>query len=139
MYSIAIVGKYEEIPDNFFNTIEISEPCPHIFIQWSSAIVRICQHKTIINECIRAMQITIDLEPSINNKLELAYQLYLAGQFKEAIKLYNDLTREDEPVPKALEGIVLCRIAMNDINFEVKTYLFKNCYKNLILPNFHFS
>lgn len=124
LHNIVALGKFEDIPEHFFKTIETSEPCPHIFIQWSSAIVRTCQHKAIISECIRAMQITIDLEPSMNNKLELAYQMYLAGRYKEAIKLYDDLTNEEEPVPKALEGIILCQIAMNDINVQVNTYVF---------------
>lgn len=62
------------------------------------------------------MQIAIDLEPTVSNKLELAYQTYVAGQYKEAIKLYSDLTNEEEPIPKAIEGIILCQIAMNDIN-----------------------
>lgn len=124
MYNIAVLGKYNEIPDNFFKVIEKSEPCAHIFVQWSSAIVRICQHKTTIVECIRAMQIAIDLESSINNRLELAYQIYLSGQYKEAIKLYGNLTTEEEPIPKALEGMILCRIAFNDINIEVIKFIF---------------
>lgn len=124
MYNIAVLGKYNEIPDNFFKVIEKSEPCAHIFIQWSSAIVRICQHKTILIECIRAMQIAIDLESSINNRLELAYQIYLNGQYKEAMKLYGNLTTEEEPIPKALEGIILCQIALNNINIEVIKFIF---------------
>lgn len=75
------------------------------------------------------MKIAIDLEPSINNKIELAYQTYLAGQYKEAIKLYCDLTSDEEPIPKAIEGIVLCHIAMNDINVQVK-YILK--FKQII-------
>lgn len=115
-----MVGKYEKVPDQFFKFIEESEPCSHVFVLWSSAIVRICgQHKLIINECIRAMHIAVDLEPSINNKLELAYQMYLSGQYKEAIRIYADLTKEEQPIPKAIEGIVMCHIAMNDINVEV--------------------
>lgn len=122
-------------------SIEELEPCSHIFVQWSSAIVRICgQHKLIINECIRAMQIAVDLEPSINNKLELAYQTYLSGQYDEAIKIYTDLIKDEEPVPKAIEGIVLCHIAMNNINVEVNiifslmklSYFIKNVLKRFI-------
>lgn len=63
------------------------------------------------------MQITIDLEPSVNNKLELAYQTYLSGQYKKAIQLYGDLSNA-EPIPKAMEGIILCQIEMNDINIQ---------------------
>lgn len=121
LYNIAIVGKYEEIPNTFFKIIEESEPCSHIFVLWSSAISRTCcQNKTIINECIRAMNIAIDLESSINNKLELAYQTYLAGRYKEAIQFYSGMTNEEELIPKAIEGIILCRIAMNDIDHEVR-------------------
>ncbi|XP_025413026.1 tetratricopeptide repeat protein 21B-like [Sipha flava] len=121
LYNLAVVGKYEEVPDQFFMSIEELEPCSHIFVQWSSAIVRICgQHKLIINECIRAMQIAVDLDPSINNKLELAYQIYLSGQYEEAIKIYADLIKDEEHIPKAIEGIVLCHIAMNNINVEVE-------------------
>jgi hypothetical protein len=65
------------------------------------------------------MQIAVDLDPSINNKLELAYQIYLSGQYEEAIKIYADLIKDEEHVPKAIEGIVLCHIAMNNINVEV--------------------
>lgn len=120
LYNIVIIGKYEEIPEQFFKTIEKSEPCSHMFVLWSSAIVRTCcQHKRIISECIRAMKIAIDLESNINNNLELAYQTFLAGHYEEAIKLYTNLTNEEEPVPKAIEGIVLCQIAMNDINIQV--------------------
>lgn len=64
------------------------------------------------------MQITVELEPSVNNKLELAYQTYLSGQYRDAIQLYNDLSNE-EIIPKAIEGIILCHIAMDDINIEV--------------------
>lgn len=64
------------------------------------------------------MQIAVDLEPSVNNKLELAYQVYLSGQYKEAIQLYSDLSNA-EPIPKAMEGIILCQIKMNDINIQV--------------------
>jgi len=67
------------------------------------------------------MQITIDLEPSVNNKLELAYQIYLSGQYKEAIQLYSDLSNA-EPIPKAIEGIILCQIEMNDINVQVNVF-----------------
>eukprot|EP00102_Acyrthosiphon_pisum_P021962 XP_016659172.1 PREDICTED: tetratricopeptide repeat protein 21B isoform X2 [Acyrthosiphon pisum] len=120
LYNIVVAGKYEEIPNEFFKTIEKSEPSPNLFVQWSSALSRTCgQHKTIINECIRAMQITVDLEPSVNNKLELAYQIYLSGQYKEAIQLYSDLSNA-EPIPKAMEGIILCQIEMNDINVQVE-------------------
>lgn len=122
LYNIAVAGKYEEIPDQFFKTIEKSEPSPNLFVQWSSAISRTCgQHKTIINECIRAMQIAVDFEPSVNNKLELAYQTYLSGQYKEAIKLYDDLSNV-EPIPKVMEGIILCHIEMNDINVQVNVF-----------------
>lgn len=68
------------------------------------------------------MQIAVDLEPSINNKLELAYQIYLAGQYLEAIQLYNDITSEVEPIPKAIEGIILCYIAMNKISIQVNLF-----------------
>lgn len=120
LYNIAVAGKYEEIPNQFFKTIEKSEPSPNLFVQWSSAISRTCgQHKTIINECIRAMQIAVCLEPSVNNKLELAYQTYLSGQYKEAIQLYGDLSNA-EPIPKAMEGIILCHIEMNDLNVQVE-------------------
>lgn len=131
LYNIAIVGKYEEIPDKFFKTIEKFEPCPHVFVQWSSAIVRTCQHKIIISECIRAMQIAVDLEPSINNKIELAYQTYLAGQYEKAIQLYDDITSEIEPVPKAIEGIILCWIAMNKISVQVSVSNFSYYYSLL--------
>jgi len=67
------------------------------------------------------MQITIDLEPSVNNKLELAYQMYLSGQYKEAIQLYSGLSNA-EPIPKAMEGIILCQIEMNDINVQVNVF-----------------
>lgn len=70
------------------------------------------------------MKIAVDLEPSINNKLELAYQTYLSGQYKEAIKVYADITNEEQPIPKAIEGIVLCHIAMNDINVEVNVIFY---------------
>ncbi|KAL5233107.1 hypothetical protein ACI65C_000517 [Semiaphis heraclei] len=120
LYNIVVTGKYEEIPNECFKTIEKSEPIPNLFVQWSSAISRTCgQHKTIINECIRAMKIAIDLEPSVNNKLELAYQVYLSGQYKEAIQLYSDLSNA-EPIPKAMEGIILCQIKINDINIQVE-------------------
>jgi len=122
---VVVVGKYEEIPIQFFNTIEKFEPCPHVFVQWSSAIIRTCQHKSIISECIRGLKIAIDIEPTVSNKLELAYQMYVAGQYKDAIKLYSDLTNEEEPIPKAVEGIILCQIAMNDINnVQVNTYIY---------------
>lgn len=125
-----VLGKYDEIPDQFFKILEKSEPCLHIYFLWSSAIVRTCQHKIIINECVRIMHITVDLEPSINNKLELAYQTYLSGQYNESLRLYSDLTNEEEPLPKAIEGIILCHIAMNDIDVQVYSfyklsYLFK--------------
>lgn len=120
LYNIAILGKLEEIPFQFFKIIEKTEPSPHVFFQWSSAIVRTCcQHKMIVKECIRAMQIVIDLEPRVEYKLELAYQTYFSGQYKDAIKLYSDLTNEDELCPKAVEGIVLCHIAMNNIDVQV--------------------
>lgn len=100
--------------------IEKSEPCPHIFVQWSSTIVRTCcQHKTIVIECIRAMKIAIDLEPSFNNRLELAYQTYLNRQYEEAYKLFKDLSNDEEPIPKAIEGMILCQIALNNLNDEV--------------------
>jgi len=67
------------------------------------------------------MKIVIDLEPSVNNKLELAYQTYLSGQYKEAIQLYGDLSNA-EPIPKALEGIILCQIEINDINLQVNIF-----------------
>lgn len=67
------------------------------------------------------MQMAIDLEPSVNNKLELAYQIYLSGQYKEAIQLYSDLSSV-EPIPKAMEGIILCQIELNDINVEVNVF-----------------
>jgi len=67
------------------------------------------------------MQIAVDLEPSVNNKLELAYQTYLSGQYKEAIQLYGDLSNA-EPIPKAMEGIILCHIEMNDINVKVNVF-----------------
>lgn len=67
------------------------------------------------------MQITTDLEPSVNNKLELAYQLYLSRQYKEAIQLYSDLSNT-EPIPKAMEGIILCQIEMNDKNVQVNVF-----------------
>jgi len=67
------------------------------------------------------MQITIDLEPSVNNKLELAYQLYLSRQYKEAIQLYSDLSNT-EPIPKAMEGTILCQIEMNDKNVKVNVF-----------------
>ncbi|XP_025195909.1 tetratricopeptide repeat protein 21B-like isoform X2 [Melanaphis sacchari] len=120
LHKIVVTGKYDEIPNQFFKTIEKSEPSPNLFIQWSSAISRTCgQHKTIINECIRAMEIAVDLEPSVNNKLELAYQIYLSGQYKKSIQLYGDLS-DAEPIPKAMEGIILCHIEMNDINVQVE-------------------
>lgn len=119
LYNIIIMGNYKDVPQQFFKIIEKSEPCSHVFVQWSGAIVRSCQRKTIINECIRAMQIVIDLEPTVNNKLELAYQIYSVGKFKEAIQLYSEITNNDEPVPIALEGLILCKVALNDINVEV--------------------
>lgn len=124
LHNIVVVGKYEEIHNQFLKTIEKLEPCAHVFVQWSSAIVRTCQDKMIINECIQAMKIAIDLEPSINNQIELAYQTYLAGHYKEAIQIYDDLTTEEEPIPKAIEGIVLCHIALNDINVQVIHLIF---------------
>lgn len=70
------------------------------------------------------MQFAINLEPTISNKLELAYQMYLSGQYKDAIKLFNDMTNEEEPIPKAIEGIILCQIALNDIN-NVQVNIYK--------------
>lgn len=136
LYNIAIVGKYEDVPEQFFKVIEKYEPCTNMFVLWSSAIVRTCcQHKRIISECIRVMKIAIDLESNINNKLELAYQTFLAGQYEEAIKLFTNLTNEEEPVPKALEGIVLCQIAMNDINIQVNIPRFIKKYLYGIMYN----
>lgn len=65
------------------------------------------------------MNIVIGLELNTNNKLELAYQTYLAGHYKEALQFYSEMTNEEELIPKALEGIILCKIAMNDIDDEV--------------------
>lgn len=70
------------------------------------------------------MQIVIDFEPTVNNKLELAYQTYSIGQYKESIQLYSELTNDDELIPKAIEGIILCQIALNDINIEVNLFTF---------------
>lgn len=67
------------------------------------------------------MEITIDLEPSVNNKLELAYQIYLSGRYKEAIQLYSDLSNA-EPIPKAIEGIILCQIETNEIDVQVNFF-----------------
>jgi len=67
------------------------------------------------------MQMTIDLEPSVNNKIELAYQIYLSGQYREAIQLYSDLSNA-EHIPKAIEGIILCQIELNNINVEVNVF-----------------
>lgn len=117
------MGKYEEIPDQFLKILEKSEPCVHIYFQWASAIVRTCcQHTIIMSECVRIMHVTVDLEPNINYKLELAYQTYLFGNYKEALRLYRDLTNEEEPLPKAIEGIVLCQIAMNEIDVQVCSF-----------------
>lgn len=77
------------------------------------------------------MRIAVDLEPSINNKLELAYQTYLAGQYKEAIKLYDDVTSDEEPIPKAIEGIILCWIGMNKISDHVNVFLICSNYYSL--------
>lgn len=77
------------------------------------------------------MQIVVDLEPSINNKLELAYQKYLAGQYKEAIKLYDDVTSDEEPIPKAIEGKILCWIGMNKISVHVNVFLICSNYYSL--------
>lgn len=68
------------------------------------------------------MQIAVDLEPSVNNRLELAYQTYLSRQYEEAEKLYRDLSNEEEPIPKAIEGIILCQIALNNLNVNVNKY-----------------
>ncbi|XP_050420832.1 tetratricopeptide repeat protein 21B-like [Adelges cooleyi] len=121
MHSIVVNGKYDEIPDRFFEIVENSEPCAHIFIQWSSTLVRICcQHCGIVNECIRATQIATNMDPSVSNKLELAYQTLLSGQHSEAIRLYNELSNDDESRPKAIEGIILCQIAMNEMSTQVE-------------------
>lgn len=117
------MGKYEDISDEFLKILEKSEPCVHIYFQWASAIVRTCcQHKIIMSECVRIMHITVDLEPNVNYKLELAYQTYLLGKYKEALRLYSDLTNDEEPLPKAMEGIVLCHIAMNKIDDQVRSF-----------------
>ncbi|XP_050545561.1 tetratricopeptide repeat protein 21B-like [Daktulosphaira vitifoliae] len=119
--NIVVNGKYDELPDQFFEIVEKSEPCAHIFMYWSSALVRVCgQHKGIINECIRATKIAISMDSNINYKLELAYQILLSGHYEEAIEYYSELTSNGEPVPKALEGIVLCHIALNEITSQVK-------------------
>lgn len=66
------------------------------------------------------MHIVINLEPSVAHNLELAYQTYLSGHYENALKLYSDLNNEEEPFPKAIEGIILCKIALSDINLQVK-------------------